>query len=161
MNDPNKPKSLSVRHFQPTTWRGPMPVAGFIWLLLSLSLLGQSTVQFSTTSMMVGENAGQAVATVRRANDLDRIVTVDYATSDATATAGEDYVATVGTLTFAAGQTNQTIVVPILNDGRVEGSEACADHPEQSRRGRTARFPDRRQHSDYRQRHRTVLRLRC
>ncbi|MCL4180585.1 MAG: VCBS repeat-containing protein [Verrucomicrobia bacterium] len=123
MNDPNKPKRLSVRHFQSTTWRGPVPVAGFIWLLLSLSLLGQSTVQFSNTSMLVGENAGQAVATVRRANDLHRIVTVDYSTVDATATAGEDYVATAGTVTFAAGQTNQTIVVPILNDGRVEGSE--------------------------------------
>jgi hypothetical protein len=78
MNDPNKPKWLSVRHFKPTTWRGPVPVAGFIWLLLSLSLLGQSTVQFSTTSILVSEDAGQAVATVRRANDLDRIVTVDY-----------------------------------------------------------------------------------
>jgi hypothetical protein len=36
---------------------------------------------------------------------------------------GQDYVATAGTLTFAAGQTNQTILVPILNDGWVEGSE--------------------------------------
>jgi hypothetical protein len=105
------------------TWCGPMPVAGFIWLLLSLSLLGQSTLQFSTTSMLVNENAGQAVATVRRANDLDRIVTVDYSTIDGTATSGQDYVATAGTLTFAAGQTNQTILVPILNDGWVEGSE--------------------------------------
>jgi hypothetical protein len=105
------------------TWCGPMSVAGFIWLLLSLSLLGQSTLRFSTSSLLVNEDAGQAVATVRRANDLDRIVTVDYSTIDGTATAGQDYVATVGTLTFAAGQTNQTILVPILNDGWVEGSE--------------------------------------
>jgi hypothetical protein len=73
---------------------------------------------------LVSEDAGQVVATVRRANDLDRIVTVDYATSDATATAGQDYLATAGTLTFAAGQTNQTILVPILNNGCVEGPEA-------------------------------------
>ena len=77
MNDPNNLKRLYARHLQQKTRRGPVPVAGFIWLLLSLSLLGQSTLQFSTTSMLVSENAGQAEATVRRANDLDRIVTVD------------------------------------------------------------------------------------
>ena len=110
--------------------------------------------------MLVGEDAGQAVATVRRANDLDRIVTVDYATVDATATAGEDYVATAGTLTFAAGQTNQTIVVPILNDGRVEGSEALRITLSNPGEGALLGSLDLRQHSDYRQRHRTVLRLR-
>ena len=34
-------------------------------------------------------------------------VTVDYATSDGTATAGSDYTATSGTLTFAAGETGE------------------------------------------------------
>ena len=43
-------------------------------------------------------------------------VTVDYATSDGTATAGEDYTATSGTLTFAAGDTTKTISVPITDD---------------------------------------------
>ncbi|WP_420636883.1 Calx-beta domain-containing protein [Candidatus Palauibacter sp.] len=43
-------------------------------------------------------------------------VTVDYATSDGTATAGEDYTATSGTLTFAAGDTRKTISVPITDD---------------------------------------------
>jgi hypothetical protein len=124
MNDPSTLNRLSVRRFQPTTWRAPVPVAGFIWLLLSLSLLGQSTVQFPAATVSVNESNGQAVANVRRANDLDRIVTVDYATSDATATADQDYLTTAGSLTFVAGQTNQTIVVPILNDGRVEGAEA-------------------------------------
>ena len=33
------------------------------------------------------------------------MVTVDYATSDGTATAGDDYLETSGTLTFDAGQT--------------------------------------------------------
>jgi hypothetical protein len=71
MNDPNEPKQLSVRRFQLTTWRGPVPVAGFIWLLFSLSLLGQSTVQFPTTTVLVSEAAGEVVVTVQRANDLD------------------------------------------------------------------------------------------
>ena len=33
-------------------------------------------------------------------------VTVDYATSDGSATAGQDYTAASGTLTFAAGETD-------------------------------------------------------
>ncbi|WP_420633094.1 Calx-beta domain-containing protein [Candidatus Palauibacter sp.] len=43
-------------------------------------------------------------------------VTVDYATADGTATAGEDYTATSGTLTFAAGDTTKTISVSITDD---------------------------------------------
>ena len=50
-------------------------------------------------------------------------VTVDYATADGTATAGSDYTATSGTLTFAAGETEKAISVPVLDDGHDEGSE--------------------------------------
>ena len=44
------------------------------------------------------------------------VVTVDYATSNGTATAGDDYTATSGTLTFAAGETTKTVSVPVLDD---------------------------------------------
>ena len=50
-------------------------------------------------------------------------VTVDYATADGTATAGSDYTATSGTLTFAAGETEKTVSVPVLDDAHDEGSE--------------------------------------
>ena len=50
-------------------------------------------------------------------------VTVDYATSDATAIAGEDYTQTSGTLTFAAGETEKTVSVAVLDDGHDEGEE--------------------------------------
>lgn len=50
-------------------------------------------------------------------------VTVHYATSDGTATAGSDYVATSGTLTFAPGQTVQTITVPVAGDLNIEPDE--------------------------------------
>ena len=43
-------------------------------------------------------------------------VTVDYATSDGTATAGDDYTAVEGTLTFEPGQTRKTILVPTIVD---------------------------------------------
>ena len=50
-------------------------------------------------------------------------VTVAYATADGTAVAGEDYTATSGTLTFAAGETSKTVSVPVLDDAIDEGSE--------------------------------------
>ena len=50
-------------------------------------------------------------------------VTVDYTTVDGTATAGSDYTATSGTLTFAAGETRKTVLVPVLDDDIDEGSE--------------------------------------
>ena len=50
-------------------------------------------------------------------------VTVDYATGDGTAVAGEDYTATSGTLTFAPGETAKTVPVPVLNDAHDEGEE--------------------------------------
>jgi DNA-binding beta-propeller fold protein YncE len=44
-------------------------------------------------------------------------LTVDYATTDGTAVAGRDYVASSGTLTFAPGVTSEAIRVPLLDDG--------------------------------------------
>jgi hypothetical protein len=55
---------------------------------------------------------------------VDHPVTVDYATSDGTALAGKDYEATTGTLTFAPGQTTQSVSVPVLADRKTEASEA-------------------------------------
>ena len=50
-------------------------------------------------------------------------VTVDYATSDGTATKGSDYTAASGRLTFAAGETSKTVSVALLDDAHDEGSE--------------------------------------
>ena len=51
------------------------------------------------------------------------IVTVEYSTSNGSATAGVDYQASIGTLQFAAGDTLQTISVTIQGDTDVEASE--------------------------------------
>ena len=50
-------------------------------------------------------------------------VTVDYATADGSATAGDDYTATSGTLTFAAGDTEKTVSVAIGDDEVNEDDE--------------------------------------
>jgi hypothetical protein len=50
-------------------------------------------------------------------------VTVDFATRDIDAVAGEDYVPVSGTLTFAPGESFAIIEVPVLNDSIPEGTE--------------------------------------
>ena len=50
-------------------------------------------------------------------------VTVEYTTVDGTATAGADYTAASGTLTFAPGETSQTVAVTLLDDVIDEGAE--------------------------------------
>ena len=50
-------------------------------------------------------------------------VTVNFATADGTAQAGQDYTATAGTLTFAAGETQKTVSVEVLDDAHDEGEE--------------------------------------
>ncbi len=50
-------------------------------------------------------------------------VTVHYVTSNVTAAVGSDYLAASGTLTFAPGETVQTIPVRITNDAVAESSE--------------------------------------
>ena len=50
-------------------------------------------------------------------------VAVAYATADGSATAGSDYTARKGKLTFAPGETARTVSVPVLDDAHEEGEE--------------------------------------
>jgi hypothetical protein len=62
--------------------------------------------------------------TVTLASPLGTPVTVNYGTSDGTATAGSDYLATSGTLSFAPGETTKSVVVSVLGDTTFEADEA-------------------------------------
>ncbi|MFY9224323.1 MAG: Calx-beta domain-containing protein [Blastocatellia bacterium] len=81
------------------------------------------TLQFSSATYSVMENGANATITVTRANGSSGTVTVDYATSDATATAGSDYTATSGTLTFLNSETSKTFSIPVIDDVLAEGNE--------------------------------------
>jgi hypothetical protein len=50
-------------------------------------------------------------------------VKVSYATSDGTATGGQDYMVTKGTISFAAGETSKLVTIPILGDAIPERDE--------------------------------------
>jgi hypothetical protein len=53
-------------------------------------------------------------------------VILNYTTADQTATAGTDYTAATGTISFAAGETSKTIDVPVLADALAEPVELFA-----------------------------------
>jgi hypothetical protein len=80
-------------------------------------------LQFSAASYSVGEGKGMATITVTRSGPAMPAVTVQYATSDGSASEGEDYTGASGTLFFAAKVTKQTFTVPIIDDPLVEGDE--------------------------------------
>jgi hypothetical protein len=77
----------------------------------------------STTEGDVGlKNLGFVVRLQRRTGDTST-VTVNFATQDNTAIAGEDYLPVAGMLTFAPGVTTLTIQVPIIGDLLNEDNE--------------------------------------
>jgi Calx-beta domain/FG-GAP-like repeat len=82
------------------------------------------TVSINNVNVTEG-NAGttNAVFAVTLSAASTQIVTVNFATGNGTATAGTDYVATSGTVTFSPGETTKTIVVAINGDTLNETDE--------------------------------------
>ena len=79
-----------------------------------------ATPSLSIADVTAGnENAANQHFTVSLSAVSGRDVTVDYATSNGTATAGADYTATSGTLTISAGSTTGTFNVPVLADDKL------------------------------------------
>jgi len=86
----------------------------------------ETSLQFSAATSSVTEgDSGTSVhtVTVTSSGNTSGTSTVAYATSDGTASAGTDYTATSGTLTFGAGVTSQTISITISGDTAVESDE--------------------------------------
>lgn len=80
-------------------------------------------VQFSAESYTTPEAGAAVTITVTRTGETSTAATVQYQTADGTATAGQDYTAVSGTLSFSPGQGSRTFSVPILDDARIEGPE--------------------------------------
>ncbi|HUR80499.1 MAG TPA: ELWxxDGT repeat protein [Thermoanaerobaculia bacterium] len=81
-----------------------------------------SEARFSVSDARAGEN-GVARFTITLAPAQPGAMSVDYATADRTARAGEDYDAAAGTLTFAPGETSKTIDVHVRPDSALESNE--------------------------------------
>ena len=81
----------------------------------------ESEPTLSIDNVTVNEEDGTALFTVTLSGESKFPVTVDFATADGSATAGQDYTTTSGTLTFDPGVTTQTIAVSITDDTLYEG----------------------------------------
>ena len=98
---------------------------------------GKTTVEANTTdpslsvndvAVLEGNTATRnLVFTVKLSKaNTRRITTVKYATANGSATAGSDYAAVAGTLSFPKGSTTQTVAVAVIGDTAVEFDETFA-----------------------------------
>jgi len=82
------------------------------------------TLAFSAAKYTVNESIGQITIIVKRTNGSSGAVSVQYTTSDATATSNSDYLTTSGTLNWADGDTSdKAFAVAITDDSSTEADE--------------------------------------
>jgi len=80
-------------------------------------------IEFKSANFSGAENSGGATITIiRKGGDLGQ-VTVEFITSNGTAQAGLDYVATSGTVTFLNGESIKNVSVPLIDDNLNEPTE--------------------------------------
>ncbi|MBU6400518.1 MAG: hypothetical protein KGS61_09385 [Verrucomicrobia bacterium] len=116
----NETINLALRN--PT---GGVPLGGQNRAVLTI-IDNDTAFQFAATNFLVNENGTNAVITVQRLGASFNPVTVDYATRDGTAIAGVKYGAESGTLSFAAGETAKTFLVPILDNAIIDGNQTVS-----------------------------------
>ena len=81
-------------------------------------------LEFSSATYAVDEDGSSITIAVHRIGGSEGGVSVDYATSNNSATAGSDYAATSGTLNWSPGNSNpKSFTVSILDDSVYEGDE--------------------------------------
>jgi hypothetical protein len=80
-------------------------------------------LQFSSSNYNITEDCTTLTITVNRIGDTSGAATVNYSTSDVTASERRDYISATGRLSFAPGETSKTLLVLINEDSYVEGPE--------------------------------------
>ena len=88
--------------------------------------VGGSWVSFDRDRYEVQENAGSVVLKVDRGGDTSGAAVVEYATADHNGIASTDYVPAQGTVTFAPGQTSQTITISLVDNATDETTLTAA-----------------------------------
>uniref|UniRef100_UPI000A420BF7 Calx-beta domain-containing protein n=1 Tax=Marinobacterium profundum TaxID=1714300 RepID=UPI000A420BF7 len=116
---------LEVFSAQGAALAGGVPVLRATGWILDDDGTGNNLALFVSRPLVVEGDAGQTQASfeVSLSRPAPEAFTVDYTTVDGSATAGEDYQATSGTLIFAAGQTSSSVTVPVFGDTAIEPTE--------------------------------------
>ena len=91
---------------------------------VTVTIVENDVPTLSVGSASAAEGDGSVVFKVTISTASDATTTVDYATSDGTATAGQDYTAASSTLTFPPNSMSSlTISVPVIDDTVDEDEE--------------------------------------
>ncbi len=80
-------------------------------------------VQFGAATYTGAEGGGSIAVTLTRTGGTTGALTVSVTATGGTATSGTDFTGVPATVTFAAGQTTATLVIPVLDDTTAEGTE--------------------------------------
>ncbi len=88
----------------------------------SITVKGPIAISVADAEATEGPNATMDF-TVSLSRNAILPVTVEYATESGTATSGEDFTATSGTLTFTVAQSSKTVSVPVQDDSHDDNGE--------------------------------------
>lgn len=78
----------------------------------------------SVSDTTVSESGGSATFVITKTGPTEVTSVVHYSTQDGSATAGQDYVATSGSVTFGPNETSKTVSVAIINDNMVNADRS-------------------------------------
>ena len=102
-----------------------------------------SEISFESSSVVTSESSVAAVFLIKRSQPLTGRVSISWKAVSGTADAGIDFASqAAGTVTFADGQAQRAIYVPLRNDLLKEGDETFyveLDSPKSARLGKLAR----------------------
>jgi len=119
-------KSPLTRVLLTTSTNGPTApkVGPLVGPITVFPVDGVPVVTADDIAVSEGSNGtASATFTIRLLGPAANTVSVDFATSDGTATAANDYVATSGTVTFAPGETSKPVTVTLTPDVPPEPDE--------------------------------------
>ena len=97
--------------------------AGAVLGTLSVRFTVQGPPALSVADAAANESDGSIAFAVTLDRAAPGTVTVAYETRDGSAKGGQDYTATTGTLSFAAGETSKSVSVALLADAVDDGGE--------------------------------------
>ncbi|MDJ0658041.1 MAG: Calx-beta domain-containing protein [Crocosphaera sp.] len=106
----------SITEWTPETWEMTTQWIANDWNIPFLTISNPTVTENDSDNQ-------ELIFNVSLSTPSNEIITVNYATEDGTATAGNDYTSINGFLTFEPGEINKTIALSILNDNVLENDE--------------------------------------